>query len=395
MSEIAGLCIGAGQEQCHAIQVAQTLGIKVVAVDVNPNAAGKDIADVFYCADIHDAQKIINISEQHKIQLTLPVPIGAAILTQGIVNDYFGLEGVTRKAAEWCSDKLRFQQLLTGLAVCQRKQKVIGEVEQLKSLPLPFIVKPNKGSGSRGVLLLSSEQDVSRFIKHHDPCNYPDLMLVEEYIDGQPLGVDGYIVGGEVKIALVREKFLTVPPYRVEVAHLAIKLSQHLIDCIQQTLQKVVNVLQLKNAVIHADMICPSPSSQDGLYLIEMSPRPSGAHISERLIPHSTGQNFISDAIQLFLHSGLPDFSPKTIKPAILGFLDFPSGSLTEDIGALFDGIETMEKCTLKNKGDRVHQTKTLHDLLDNGYFILRADNKSMLISNYSRIMKAVSSAVA
>ena len=61
------LLLGAGQEQCIAINQAKELGYKVVACDGSPNAPGLMIADIGIVVDIRNVEKLIKVGVEHQV----------------------------------------------------------------------------------------------------------------------------------------------------------------------------------------------------------------------------------------------------------------------------------------------------------------------------------------
>jgi len=91
--------LGAGEEQCEAIEIALDLGLKVVAVDGNPKAVGLKIADIGINADIKDVQAMIDIGKQYNIDgvMTHAVEIPQIVAK---VAKALSLPGISPEVAE-------------------------------------------------------------------------------------------------------------------------------------------------------------------------------------------------------------------------------------------------------------------------------------------------------
>ena len=63
------LLLGAGIEQTIAIELAKKMGLRVIAVDGNPNAQGLKIADVGINADIKNVKAMIEIGKNIKLMV--------------------------------------------------------------------------------------------------------------------------------------------------------------------------------------------------------------------------------------------------------------------------------------------------------------------------------------
>ena len=100
--------IGAGEESLHTIQKAQELGVYVTALDGNPDAEGLKAADEGLTIDISDERAVLDALQDRKPDFLITGPIGRYLTTAGAVNDALGLAGISRQAAEYCTDKYLF-----------------------------------------------------------------------------------------------------------------------------------------------------------------------------------------------------------------------------------------------------------------------------------------------
>ncbi|MBQ4284433.1 MAG: hypothetical protein IJB96_10970, partial [Lachnospira sp.] len=158
------LVIGASSESRYAIETAKKRGYKVVAFDGNPDAPGLSWADKGIVTDIRDANNILehfNSWDMPAPSFVLPVPIGRYLTSTGSVNDALGLKGISHKAANLCTDKYEFHCTLADAGLRNGYCMLIpagdsADILSTDNIPLPFILKPRFGSGSRGVYLVEN-----------------------------------------------------------------------------------------------------------------------------------------------------------------------------------------------------------------------------------------------
>ena len=100
------MILGAGPEQVEAIEIAKNLGLKVIAVDGNPNAQGLEIADIGLAEDIKDVNRMIKIGQKYDIDgvMTHAVEIPQIVAK---VAKRLNLPGIEPEVAERATDKLK------------------------------------------------------------------------------------------------------------------------------------------------------------------------------------------------------------------------------------------------------------------------------------------------
>src|SRR5207253_1464198 len=73
------LFVGAGRHQRRAIQRAKELGVRVVAVDRNPDAAGLGEADAAETVDFQDTDAVIDVARQQRVDGVLTISADRAV----------------------------------------------------------------------------------------------------------------------------------------------------------------------------------------------------------------------------------------------------------------------------------------------------------------------------
>ena len=70
------LFIGAGRHQRRAIERVQELGVRVVAVDGNPDAPGLQLADAGEAVDFTDVEAVAAVGRAHSVDGVMTVAAG-------------------------------------------------------------------------------------------------------------------------------------------------------------------------------------------------------------------------------------------------------------------------------------------------------------------------------
>ncbi len=371
------LSLGAGIEQIPSIIHAREMGLFVIVADGNKNAPGLKIADIPLVIDIKNTEEIIAAAKKYSVSCLLPVPIGRYLTTIGRVNDHLGLKGISGDAAVNCTDKRKFNALLAKSGLNYPHQIVLSDYKELKEAILEFgipcVIKPRHGSGSKGVMVIDSNSNLEAILEENDVF-YPGEteILVEQYINGRGLGVDGYIDNHEFHIILIREKEITPHPYKVETAYFApAPLKEITRNKISIELANCAKSLGINNSPFHADIVIAGDQTP---YVIEMSGRPSGLFISQKLVPLVTGFDFIGNCINMLLDKKIA-FLPNYTQSAMLGFFNLPPGKIIKVPEA--DRINTRDYITEYVNhlriGEHIEIVRNVNDLIYRGYYLLNA----------------------
>ncbi|MEM9964837.1 MAG: ATP-grasp domain-containing protein [Asticcacaulis sp.] len=371
------LSIGAGPEQLHAIRTAQRMGVRVIAVDRDPDAAGMAEADEAHVISTDQADEIAELARASEVRLVLPAPIGRFLTTVGRVNDRLGLRGVSEAAARNCVDKRQAHQVLRAAGVPVADQVLVtGDVPVLP-FSFPVIIKPRFGAGSRGVQVCRSLDEV-RLARQA----FEGDALIETVIDGAEYGVDGAVYEGRAEVWLVRRKQVTQGVYRADMAYVAVTTLER---AIRDSVLAAVGAVGLTDCLFHADVIVDVAGVA---HIIELSGRPSGMNISAKLLPLATGVDVVAAAIGCLSGQGIFPAAPPEVRPAALVYFPFAPG-LVRSVGhvqapALWDGVVEID-CPLK-VGDQLQVPAGCADFLKRGYALMQADSESALMERADRV---------
>lgn len=294
-----GVCVGAGPEQVPSIHRAQQCGMRVLALDGNPAAVGLDVADHGLVVDIADEASVVSAVSRYPVEMVVPAPLGGLLLTAGAINDALDLPGVSREQTYRCVDKAAFSETLVAAGLpTPRHVTACSERDILDALSAddPVILKPVRGSGSKGVVVITPDDQVEVLVREHLASRPPgEVTLVSEYVSGREVGLDVLVNGGTPEIVAIRDKRLTPLPYRQETAlMLPACLDASALSSLHACVGALVAELGIDATPMHLDVII-TPTSQT--YVVDCAPRPSGMFISTKLVPWVTGRDLILDSI--------------------------------------------------------------------------------------------------
>lgn len=316
------LSVGAGKEQIPSILKAKEVGLKVVAIDQDIDAQGMNFADLQLHVDIKDESEVLKAIVDNNISIVgiIPSPIGRYLTTVGFINDKLNLNGISRNAALKCVDKFLFNQTLKTVFPERIFFDLIQDRKQynkfIQNADYPVIFKPRYGSGSRGLFIFCNVEEA---VYAEEEIKFEEDYIVEKFVAGKEYGVDAVINKGKFSIVFIREKHITELPFRQAIAlNGPAYFEKNIEEKIKQKIEQAVKVLGLDNCLINLDMIL---TPENEVHIIELSGRPGGLNISSKIIPSSTGVDYLKEGIQLAIN--MPsDFTPRFSKPISFRFIN-------------------------------------------------------------------------
>lgn len=200
---IGGTVMGSG---LLYVQAAQRLGLQPITLSSDPSRydyfAAKGVEAIRIDTDDLDAL----VSECSRLQKTYEIAgitsaADSFYETVGKLCRHFGLPGPNPDAVQQCCDKYTQRQLLAASGVpipAYRLAANEAEVEGAAAeIGLPVILKPAAGSGSVGVRLCSTANEIADHTMHLlDGSRSSPRILVEEFVQGRHYCAD--IMGSEV-----------------------------------------------------------------------------------------------------------------------------------------------------------------------------------------------------
>lgn len=387
--------IGASGEALHTIEKAHAYGIRVIALDGNPRAAGLAAADKGLVTDISREAELIEAVRRERPDFVLTVPIGRYLTSVGAVNDALSLPGITRRMAQSCTDKFLFHRTLAaaGLRNC-RCFSLEGKAPEGLDPQYPAILKPRYGSGSRGIHLVKDPKELSAALEEIGEEAY----VLEDCVPGEEYGVDAAVTGGRFHMVLLRRKVNTPPPARQAVGYFACGREDAFWQPAREYMEKAVRCLGLQECLIHADLI----QSETGPFAIELSARPSGHNLHNLFTPLAAGIDPAEEYIRYRIGEAYT-FTPETVKPMMIHYFD-GAGAVKhvpdrKEIEALLraeaqrSGAPPVKlvhwQCAL-TVGETLPPVSDGHSLMGRGCYILEGGGRERLLALAEEIMKGM-----
>jgi len=226
------------------------------------------------------------------------------------LSDKLSIKGIGKHTAKSFRDKYEMKRVLRekGVSVsnniffaANEMQDIDTVLQKATGLSFPVVVKPNDLAVSTGVKKVDSLDQLRHYLKTvtlstpDDLGKTPGGWLVEEYIDGEELSIEGFVVEGQLYFTSLTKKVLGPEPSFYEIGHIvsADNFKNHE-PIIREYIEQVIYGLELPFGPFHAEIRLSSKGPQ----LIEVAARLGGDKIAE-IVKLAGG----SDHGQLMLNS--------------------------------------------------------------------------------------------
>ena len=284
-----------------------------------------------------------------------------------------GLEHNSPAVTEACRSKLRQREILraAGLPVPPFFAFSLGELPEIVALraPFPCVVKPLSLSASQGVIRANNQQEFSAAVARirrllQSPevqvTREPELdrLLVEGYIPGVEVAVEGLLQGGELRVLAIFDKpdALEGPFFEESIYVTPSRLPPFTLKQIESCAQNATRALGLISGPVHAEFRI----NEQGPWVLEIAPRPIGGLCSRalRFGPNEDGEMFFLEDLLVRHALNLPgaDLPRESSASGVLMIPVSKSG--------VFEGVEGVESARETPGVTELHITARVHDTI-------------------------------
>ena len=368
------------------------MGLTVAVADVNPKAVAIPYADVFYNVSTVDEEGICWAAKNFGADGIITVATDMPMRAIGYTCDRLGLCGIDYKTALLATDKGEMIRAFekAGLPTPQYMlpENVKDAVNLAKNLKYPLICKPVDNSGSRGVSLVNTPEELPAAVEYGIENSASKRIILEEYLVGSEVSAEVVIWNGEPTVLAITDKTTTGAPHFVEIGHSQpSRLPADTVSEVEKLAINAVKTVGIKMGAAHVEIMV----TKKGAYLIELGARMGGDCITTHLVPLSTGINMIKANIDIALGNP-PSLTASQSRGAAIRYVLPPSGVIKSIAGVqeaeCMDGVKSVE--IMKRSGDRSETVKNSADRL--GFVITQAetaDQAAAVAEKAAKMIKA------
>ena len=292
----------------HSVWALKKLGCETIIVNNNPETVSTDfdVADKLYFEPL-TAEDVQNIVEQEK-------PWGAVVqfggqtaikLAKALTEMGVPILGTSSDGVDAAEDRERFDEILNRCGIPRAKGRTVFTTEEAlraaNEIGYPVLVRPSYVLGGQGMEIAYNDRNITDFMRIINQTVQEHPILIDKYLMGREVEVDGVFDGEDLLIPGVMEHVERAGVHSGD--SISVYPSIHVEDKHKMTIERYTHDLAKALGVVGLINI-QFIIYDDQVYVIEVNPR------SSRTIPYIskvTGVPIIDLATKVMLGQKLRD----------------------------------------------------------------------------------------
>ncbi len=325
------LFVGAGRHQRRAIRRAKELGLRVGAIDRNPEAPGLAEADVAETVDFADVPAAVEAARRIGPDGVLTVSSDRAVPVVAAIAAELGLPGIGPEAAYVATNKPAMRRRLAEAGVPQPHFAAVrtheDAVAAAEEVGLPAVLKPADSAGQRGLSLVRSSDQLETLLESALAESQGGEAILERFHDGVEVNCLAVARGGDVSVLTLSDRRRPEGiGFGVCLAHLyPTTIDGEAAAEVERVAAAAVRAVGLVDSVAYPQVL----ASPDGVRLVEIAARvPAG--LMDEVSRLGIGVDLVEIALRQALGEPVPDelLRPHFHQPLAIRFLTAQPGPL-------------------------------------------------------------------
>lgn len=249
------------------IAAAEALSVELaIASEERPPLRRDDRFVSIDCTDpVASARAVVDLAMRSPIDAVVAAD-DTGVEIAALASEALGLPSNPPAAAAATLDKAESRRLLAAAEVPQPDFELLGPGDDPAAVVAgfggPVVIKPTMLSAGRGVLRVDHPGDAEKTVERirgivADARRNPETpLLVERYVDGDEISVEGIVWGGKVEVLAVFDKPMpmTGPAFEETIFVTPSRLHPEVLDEVERVTAAAVAALGLTEGPIHAEL---------------------------------------------------------------------------------------------------------------------------------------------
>ena len=302
----------------HAVQTIKRAGYEAIIINNNPETVSTDYttADKLYFDPLtpEDVMSILDYEKPLGVIATLggqtAINLARPLMERGVE-----LIGTDCAAIDRAEDRDQVEKLLLELDIPQPKGAAVTNIEDgvraAAEIGYPVLVRPSFVLGGRAMEIVANEDMLRRYLKNAVEIDADKPVLVDKYVLGREVEVDGVCDGRNVFIPGIMELVERTGVHSGD--SISVYPAFSISDAVKGTILRYAKKLALGIGIVGLFNIQFIVDRNDDVFIIEVNPR------SSRTVPFlskSTGWSLADMATEVMLGSSLKEQGIFDIYPA-------------------------------------------------------------------------------
>jgi biotin carboxylase len=303
------LFLGAGRHQRAAILQAKEMGLRVAAIDGNPNALALGDADIGEVVNFVDIPQAVAFAEKLRPDGVLTITSDRAVVAVATVAEALGLPGIGVDVATGLTNKIEMRRRLEAGGLPQPRYGFARTLEEAREavahVGFPNVIKPADSGGQRGVFRLESVDDLEAKFDETLALSHRGEVIVEEFVDGTEMNAMAIVRDGVVSQLTLSDRHR--PPgegFAVGWIHAyPAALDATRTAETESLVERTVHALRLRTGIAFPQLIAATDGS---IKVIEVAARIPGGQMAD-LVKHAVGVDLVEVALRFALGEPVTD----------------------------------------------------------------------------------------
>lgn len=310
------------------ITAARALGVELIVASDQPPSLPDPGGVRSLVVDFNDPAKaadlIVGLDNRQGVDGVVALD-DQGIEIAALTADRLGLRSSSPAAVSHTRDKASLRTALAKREVSQPRFAAFDDPEEIPAIGFPCVIKPVGLSASQGVIRANNHDEATRAAKWAQKIAGGGKMIVEEYVSGSEVAVEGLLRDGNLETLVIFDKpDLMEGPYFEETIY--VTPSRHkpkIIEMVKSTSAEACRAINLTEGPVHIELRI----SGDRCWVIEVAARSIGG-LCARTLSFSTGVSWEEIILRHALEMPI-DFTREKSAAGVMMIPIVKSGALT------------------------------------------------------------------
>jgi biotin carboxylase len=324
------------------VRAATRLGVEVVVgsdeIPVLPGSDRDRVVEVPLDEPDAAAEAIVALDERRGVDAVVAVD-DRGVVAAAAAGERLGFPHNPPAAVAATRDKAAMRRALAAAEVPQPSFALTDrELDAVPAIPFPWVLKPVDRAGSQGVIR-ADDLDAARAAAARVRAVTDGPLLVEQYVPGVEVAVEGLLGNGELTVLAVFDKpDPLVGPYFEETIYVTpSRLDADVLSRVGDVTARACTALGLVEGPVHAELRIEPARDGDRLHVIEVAARSIGGLCARTL---QFGAGIALEELVLRHALGMP-LDGLTRAPGASGvmMLPIPRAGILREVGGQDDAL--------------------------------------------------------